>query len=192
MPAPSRDATEFLRSRRSVPAKLLMPPVPDTAEVHQLLTAAARCPDHGKLEPWRFVVLTEGAMPRLAALAQDRAAALGLDAERALKGRSQFDAGHLAVVVVASPKASDKVPQVEQTLSAGAVCAALLNGALAAGWGANWLTGWPAYDRRFVEDGLGLAPQEFVAGIIHIGTARSLPPDRPRPDVAALTQWVRE
>ncbi|SEO10382.1 Nitroreductase [Pseudorhodobacter antarcticus] len=188
----AQTATDFLQTRRSVPAKTLALPVPDAAALHPILTAAARVPDHGKLEPWRFLVLHQGAMPRLAALARTRAAALGLDAERTLKGAAQYDAGHLAVVVIAAPKPSDKVPQIEQILSAGAVCVSLVNAALAAGWGANWLSGWPSHDRAFVETGFGLAPHETVAGIIHIGTITTPTSDRPRPDVAALTTWANE
>jgi nitroreductase len=190
MPNPNPAALDFLLRRRSRPAKTLREPVPQRAALEQILTAAARSPDHGKLEPWRFIVLEKGAMPRLADLAEARARALGLDAERTAKGRSQYDAGNLAVVVVASPKPSEKVPEIEQILSAGAVCLALLNAAEAAGWGANWLTGWPAHDRAFITEGFGLQPQEFVAGLLHIGTETATAPDRPRPDVAALTQWI--
>ncbi|MFN4171341.1 MAG: nitroreductase family protein [Pseudorhodobacter sp.] len=191
-PEPRPDVTDFLRTRRSVPPKLLSPPAPGRAAIEKLLTQAARSPDHGKLEPWRFIVLEQGAMARLADLAGRRAHAAGLEPEAVAKARAQFDAGICAVVVVASPKPSDKVPQIEQVLSAGAVCLALLNSALAAGWGAGWLTGWAAHDRGFVETGLGLAPQEFVAGIVHIATAPGPMADRPRPDMAGLTQWVAE
>jgi nitroreductase len=90
------------------------------------------------------------------------------------------------VVVVASPRPSSKIPQIEQTLSAGALCFGLVNAAEAAGWGANWLTGWPVYDRGFLDAGLGLAAEEWVAGVIHIGTVTAETPDRPRPDLARL------
>ncbi|MGB8814978.1 MAG: nitroreductase [Paracoccaceae bacterium] len=190
MPHPNPAALEFLLTRRSHPAKILHAPVPSAAELTPILTAAARSPDHGKLEPWRFVVLERGVMPRLATLAEARARDLGYDAERIAKGRSQFDQGNLAIVVVSSPKSSEKVPQIEQTLSAGAVCLGLLNAAHAAGWGACWLTGWVAHDRGFVESGLGLTAHEFVAGIVHIGTPSAASPDRPRPDIAALTSWI--
>ena len=183
-------ASAFAHKRRSVPAKTLGLPVPNREELLPLLTAAARVPDHGKLEPWRFIVLERAAMERLARLAQTHAATLGLDSDKAAKGVSQFEAGQLAVVVVSSPKASEKVPQIEQTLSAGAACLSLLNAALAAGWGANWLTGWPAHDRGFVTEALGLAAHETVAGIIHIGSITKPSPDRPRPDVAAPTTWA--
>lgn len=190
MPAPNPAALDFLLTRRSRPAKTLAEPVPDRATLETLLSAAARTPDHGKLEPWRFVVLGKGAMPRLAKAVQARGEAIGLDPEQITKGRSQFDQGHLAVAVIEVQKPSDKIPALEQTYSAGAVCLALLNAALAAGWGANWLTGWPSHDRGFVQSELGLGDQERIAGLIHIGTETSAPPDRPRPNLATITTWV--
>ena len=190
MPTPNPQALDFLLTRRSRPAKTLAEPVPDRAALNTLLTAAARTPDHGKLEPWRFIVLNKGAMPRLADAAQTRGAALGMDAEQIAKGRGQFDQGHLAVAVIEVQKPSPKIPLLEQTYSAGAVCLALVNAALAAGWGANWLSGWPSHDREFMQSALGLADHERIAGLIHIGTETSAPPDRPRPDIAVLTTWV--
>ncbi|WYK03578.1 nitroreductase [Cereibacter sphaeroides f. sp. denitrificans] len=192
MPDPKPEVLDFLLSRRSRPAKTLALPVPDRAALAPILTAALRTPDHGKLEPWRLIVLEAGAMPRLAAMAEARAEALALDPDKSAKGRAQFEQSHLAVVVVARPQPSDKVPEIEQILSAGAVCLSLLNAAQAAGWGANWLTGWPAYDRGFLREAFGLADREFVAGIVHIGSETVAPPERPRPDVASLTTWVSE
>jgi len=189
MPPRNQAALDFLLTRRSRPAKTLAPPVPDRAELEHLLTAAARTPDHGKLEPWRFVVLGRSALQALAAAVPARHVALGLPDEQLEKGLAQFRDGYLAVAVIESPVASDKVPAIEQTYSAGAVCLSLLNAALAAGWGANWLSGWPTHDRGFVEPQLGLAPQERVVGIIHIGTETAAPPERPRPDLARKVQW---
>ena len=105
------------------------------------------------------------------------------------KGRSQFDQGHLAVAVIEVQKPSPKIPPLEQTYSAGAVCLALLNAALAAGWGANWLSGWPSHDRAFMRAGLELADHERIAGLIHIGTEGAIPPERPRPDIESITTW---
>ncbi|NCO86354.1 MAG: nitroreductase [Rhodobacterales bacterium] len=190
MPTPNPAALDFLLTRRSRPAKTLGLPVPDRAALRPLLIAAARTPDHGKLEPWRFVVLEKPALARLAEVADRRATALGMDEQARAKGRQQFDQGQLAVAVVASPKPSDKVPPIEQTYSAGAACLALLNAALAAGWGANWLSGWPSHDRAFVTEALDLAPHETLVGFVHIGTETAAPPDRPRPDIDALTTWV--
>lgn len=189
MPERNSAALEFLLSRRSRPAKTLSTPIPDKDALDQILTAALRTPDHGKLEPWRLIVLEKPAMAALADLAEARAADLGLDDVQAQKGRGQFDLSHLAVVVVESPVPAEKVPQIEQTYSAGAVCLALLNAALASGWGANWLSGWVSHDRGFVEQGLGLQAHERVAGLIHLGTETSAPPERPRPDLTEKVSW---
>ncbi|WP_299944172.1 nitroreductase family protein [uncultured Ruegeria sp.] len=185
-------ALDFLNVRRSRPAKTLVAPAPTREELMPLLTAAARSPDHGKLEPWRFVVIEQGAMQRLAKLTETSGLAMGKSPEDIAKARTQFEMGHLAVAVIEVQKRSEKIPAIEQTYSAGAVCLALLNAALAAGWGANWLSGWQSHDRSFCQQGLGLAENEKIAGFIHIATEGMVPPERPRPDVAALTQWVSE
>ena len=192
MPDPNPNALSFLLNRRSRPAKTLTQPAPTREELLPLLTAAGRTPDHGKLEPWRFIVLDAGAMPRLADCAEKRGIALGLPTEQIEKGRAQFDLGILAVAVIEVQKPSEKIPPLEQTYSAGAVCLALLNAALAAGWGANWLSGWPSHDRGFMTEALALEPHERIAGFIHIATEGAVPPERPRPDIDAITTWVSE
>lgn len=183
---------DFLLKRRSSPAKLLQAPVPSRAELGDLLTAAARVPDHGKLEPWRFVVLERAALARLAQAARDFATKTGIEESQADKGVAQFADSPLCVVVIASPKPSDKIPQIEQTLSTGAVCLSLVNAALGSGWGASWLTGWIAHDQAFARQAYGLTGGEWVAGMIHLGTSPSAAPERPRPDVPSLITWVSE
>lgn len=191
MPDPNPAALDFLLTRRSRPAKTLGLPIPTPEQLIPILTAAARSPDHGKLEPWRFVVLEGIALRRLGDHARSRAAALGLDAEQADKGAQQFETGHLAVAVIEVQKSSEKIPALEQTYAVGGVCLALLNAALASGWGANWLSGWPSHDRAFMAQALELALHERIAGFIHIGTETSTPPDRPRPDLAQIVTWQR-
>ncbi|MFU8883331.1 MAG: nitroreductase family protein [Rhodobacterales bacterium] len=191
MPDPNPAALDFLLTRRSRPAKTLGLPVPTPEQLIPILTAAARSPDHGKLEPWRFVVLEGAALPRLGEHARARAAAMGLEAEQADKGAQQFETGHLAVAVIEVHKPSEKIPALEQTYAVGGVCLALLNAALASGWGANWLSGWPSHDRGFMTGALALGPQERIAGFIHIGTETSVPPERPRPDLAQIVSWQR-
>ncbi len=190
MPPANAAALDFLLTRRSRPAKTLTTPVPDRAAIDTLLTAAARTPDHGKLEPWRFIVLGKPALSRLADMVPARGEALGIDPEKITKGQTQYAQADLAIAVISSPKPSEKIPQIEQIYSAGAVCLALLNAALAAGWGANWLSGWASHDRDFIRDGLGLADHETVAGFIHLGTETNPPPERPRPDLQSITTWV--
>lgn len=180
------DATDFLLSRRSYAAKALTAPAPEGDGLGRLLTAAVRVPDHGMLEPWRFLVLSGAGLARVAAAIRARAAASGQDAD---KGATLYERVPLVVAVVASPKESPKIPAIEQTLSAGAVALGLVNAALAEGWGAAWITGWPAYDRPLLEETLGLAPQEWIAGFVALGTG-TVPSDRPRPDVAALVTRI--
>lgn len=190
MPEKNQAALEFLLTRRSRPAKTLTLPVPDRDALMPILTAAARTPDHGKLEPWRFIVLEKPALDRLAEVAQSRGAALGLDEAQIQKGVDQFRNANLAVAVVEIIKPNEKVPAVEITYSAGAVCLSLLNAALASGWGANWLSGWASHDRDFCTEALDLSDNERIAGFLHIGTEKATPPERPRPDLEAITTWL--
>ncbi len=187
---PHPEVLEFLRCRRSRPAKTLTGPTPDRPEIEALLEIAARTPDHGKLEPWRFVVLEKPALARLAGMIPERAAALNIAPDKIDKAIAQYANADLAIAVVSCPDATAKVPVIEQVYSAGAVCLALLNAALASGWGANWLSGWASHDPVFVTDGMGLKDGETIAGLIHIGTETTPPPERPRPQVPALTTWL--
>ncbi len=190
MSDPRPEVLQFLASRRSRPARTLVAPVPERAQIMAMLRLGARAPDHGKLEPWRFIVLEKPALTRLAALVLKRGAQIDPNPPKLEKCHSQFADADLVVAVVSAPDASEKVPEIDQIMSAGAVCLGLLNGALASGWGACWLSGWMAQDRVFLRQGLGLSDREFVAGFIHIGTETRLPPERPRPDIAALTTWI--
>ncbi|MFC0813398.1 nitroreductase family protein [Paracoccus panacisoli] len=179
----------FMRHRRSHPPRTLLAPGPDRHELMNLLTLAARVPDHGKLGPWRFVVLERAALDRLAPALADHVAAAGGDAAAVDKARSAFDSP-LIVAVVSSPVDHPKVPEWEQFLSAGAVCLSLLNAALAAGYGAAWLSG-PATDPAFATAHLGLSPRERVAGLVHIGRRGPADvPERPRPDVDERTSFL--
>lgn len=187
--APDPAALAFLLSRRSRIAKTLAAPGPDRDTLRTILTAAARSPDHGKLEPWRFIVLEGGASAAMGALTRRLGEARGLDPDRLHRAAEPFEIAPVTLCVVAAPNAEASVPEVEQILSAGAVCLAALNAALASGWAANWLTNWMAFDREFLETGLSLAPHEFVAGFLHIGTPTVAPKDRPRPDLEAKTEW---
>src|SRR5688572_13632537 len=117
MPDPNPAALDFLLSRRSRPARTLALPIPSREEVLQLLTAAARVPDHGKLVPWRFIVLTRPATDRLARLVEEIGPALGIEPEKVAKAASQYSMADLAIAVVQVPRPTDKVPGIEQTYS---------------------------------------------------------------------------
>lgn len=190
MPPRNDAALAFLKKRRSRPAKLFRFPVPSRDQLAEILGAAIRVPDHGKLQPWRLVVVQGAAFTRIADLAEARARELGGDDEKVAKGRGQFDLGKLAVVVIAAPQPSPKIPPVEQLMSAAALCFGIVNAAEAAGWGACWLTGWPAHDATFAARAFDCTDGESIAGIIHIGTPPEDGPDRPRPDLAKIVTWV--
>ncbi|MGO4705886.1 nitroreductase [Microvirga sp. 2MCAF38] len=176
-----------LQQRRSVPALWLTEPGPNPTDIDTLLTIAARVPDHGKLVPWRFIVIEGDGRRRLGEIA---AAAFKADqpeaeAEKVAVELARFSHAPLVVAVVSRVKPHVKIPDWEQELSAGAVCMNLLNAAHALGFSASWLTGWTAFDRR-VLDALGLAPDERLAGYVHIGTAKETPTDRPRPSLSDI------
>ena len=190
MPKRNEDALAFMLARRSVSHKTLVAPVPSREELDVILTAGTRVPDHKMLEPFRFLVLQDAALNRLADAAHARALALDMSADQAAKARFSFANALLSVAVVASPKQTDLIPEVEQTLAVGACCTSVLNAALASGWGANWITGWAAFDGPFLTEHLGLSADEYVAGFMHMGTARTEPSERKRPDLNAITTWV--
>ena len=175
---------DFLATRRSASAVTLREPAPSPAEIADLIRLAARVPDHGKLAPWRFVILDGAAKAEFAARLE--ALALSRDDARAAAKLAKLKLPPLGVAVVASPKAGTDIPAWEQELSAGAVCTTLLYAAQALGYGANWITDWYAYDREAMAI-LGLTPEERVAGFVFMGTAAEPPMERERPDPAALT-----
>lgn len=183
----------LLETRRSVPARQLGAPGPDPAQLDALLRAAVRVPDHGKLVPFRLLLLRGAARARLgAALAELQQRKEPNAAPAAIeKSRERFNAAPLIVVVIARTAPDHpKVPEQEQILAAGCVAYNLLLGAHALGFAAQWLTGWSAYDRDAAAI-LGLAANERVIGYVHVGTPAEAIPDRDRPDAAALTaEWT--
>lgn len=180
---------EALELRRSIPSKQLGEPGPDPSTQMRMLQAAVRVPDHGKLVPFRFLRIQSadrqvlGDMLAVRTLQRDPQAADSV----VEKDRARFSHAPLIITVVAQLTAGHKVPEQEQLLTAGCVCFALLQAAQALGFGAQWLTGWAAYD-EVIGQALGLQANEKVAGFIHIGTPRLDVPERERPDAAALLE----
>lgn len=190
MPDHRPEVLDFLLTRRSRPAKTLGPEAPEKSVIETILTAASRTPDHGKLVPWRFVVLSdETRRQQIADLSIDRMAKLGIEPDKIEKNARSFSYGGAIVAVILSPVASEKIPLWEQELAGGAVCLALLNAALASGWGANWLTGPLCRDSEFLSEAFGCSEGESIAGFLHIGNETVVPADRDRPDIQAITEW---
>ncbi len=179
----------YLKTRRTIPASQLGEPAPGSATLREMLTIAARVPDHGKLAPWRFILFDKGARKKAVAGLTTIAAKHPDEKERAIrdaKAKGFLDAP-LVVAVVSAPIADHpKIPLWEQQLSSACVALNLVHAANAYGFAANWLTGWYAYDEE-AKAWLGLKPGEKIAGFIHIGTAMVPSVERDRPDVEALT-----
>ncbi len=175
---------DLLNQRRSTPSRQLGPPGPSPEQLRWMLASAMRVPDHGKLAPWRILAIEGQARLRLGDFLARRALALDPAAPAAAveKDRQRFSYAPLALTVIAAPRPHPKVPEIEQVLSAGSVCFALLQAAQALGFGAQWLTGWAAYDEA-VKAHLGLRDGESIAGFIHVGSAKEPAPERVRPSV---------
>lgn len=185
---PQPGVLDFLALRRSASAAALRAPAPGDDELAALLRLATRVPDHGKLAPWRFIVLAGEAKAAFAA-SLETIAARQPNPEKAKGALFKIKTPPLTVAVV-SRLLEATIPEWEQRLSSAAVCMSLLIAAQAAGYGANWITDWYAYDPEAAAL-LGLAPGERVAGFVHIGTPAEPPQERVRPDVAALTtRWT--
>jgi nitroreductase len=181
------ETLRLLSTRRSVAPHLLGEPGPTEAELETLLTIAARVPDHGRLTPWRFLVIEGEARQRIGAAI---AAAFRADNPRASPESVAFEERRLAraplvIAVVSRAAPHVKIPEWEQLLSAGAAAMTLVVAANAMGFSTSWITEWYAFDRR-VLDALGLEPTERVAGFVHIGRPMEAPVERPRPALADL------
>jgi nitroreductase len=185
------DATlDMMARRRSVAPIALHEPGPDARQLERLLTLATRVPDHGKLAPWRLIVFQgEGRERAGAALAEvfleDQPDA---DPDRIAFERNRFTRSPLVIGVVSRATPHVKIPEWEQTLSAGAVCMSLVFAANAMGFATSWITEWCAYDRRVLRR-FGLAEHEKMAGFVHVGRASAAPEDRARPALAEVVAY---
>lgn len=184
-------ALSLLATRRSVKPRELVAPGPDAAELRQILTIAARTPDHGKLTPWRFVVIASERREDFARLLRRALEAEDPGALPAKHDKADEFARQAPVLVAVVSAAVDghKIDRWEQELSAGAAAMNLLHGAHALGYAAGWVTGWMAYSPA-VTAAL-CEPGERIAGFVFIGTPAGPMEDRPRPDLAdVVREWA--
>lgn len=172
-----------LMTRRSVVAKNLGEPGPDAQTLDAILRTGLRVPDHGKLGPWRLQVLGRSAQSALGDVLASVYAADNPDAreDQIAFERARPSRAPILIVVSSRLRRDHKIPEIEQLLSSGAVCQNLLNAATLLGYGAQWLTEWPAYDQR-VKSALGAPADDHIIGFISIGTSVEAPNERPRPE----------
>ncbi|WP_288937701.1 nitroreductase [uncultured Sphingomonas sp.] len=181
----------LLSTRRSGKPRDLVAPGPDGAQLDRILAIAARTPDHGKLAPWRFVIVGDEQRDAFARLLVESCRAEKPEAtQKELDGLDQFARQAPALVVVlSSPRPDSPIPLWEQELSAGAATMNLLHAAHAMGFAGGWLTGWAAFSPR-VRDAFGAAP-ERIAGFVFLGTSGRPLDERPRPDMARIvSHWT--
>lgn len=179
----------LVSTRRSGKPRDMVAPGPDAAQLQTILTATMRVPDHGKLAPWRFVIVGAEQRGALAALLTGAYRAEKPEAGRLeIEAMEQFARQAPALVVALSSPRPSHIPEWEQQLSAGAACMNLLHAATAMGFVGGWLTGWPAYSDR-VRDAFGAAP-ERIAGFLFLGSPAKPLEERPRPDYdAVVSRW---
>lgn len=180
----------LLQTRRSGKPRDLIAPGPDDGQLRQILEVALRTPDHGKLAPWRFVIVPQDKRAALADLL-----ATAYRAEKPDAGRLEIEAmeqfayqAPTLVVALSAPVAGSKIPVWEQELSVGAAIMNLLHATHALGFAGGWLTGWPTYNAD-VQAAFGSEKQK-LAGFIFIGTPARAQEERPRPDYnEIISKW---
>lgn len=182
-------ALSLLETRRSGKPRDLVAPGPSAEELDHILTIAMRSPDHGKISPWRFVIVSRNQRQQLAdllarALPEHDPEASSAHYAKALEFAHQAP---VMITLISSPVQGHKIPAWEQELSCGAVAMNLLHAAHALGYVGGWITGWQAYSprvtRAFCEEG------ERIAGFIFLGTPANPLEERPRP---TLTDHVSD
>ncbi len=194
------DALNALKTRRSVSVRDMVAPAPSDVDLQQILTVATRVPDHGKLCPWRIVVLSEAGAVKLGDIAAQQFASANLQAEeKHLEAeRQRFRRAPLCLAVLSMPILATK-PVWEQELSAGSVCMNILHAAHALGYAGKWLTEWVAYDSAILAalvaasspHSTHAAEQPRIAGFIYLGSKASEPEDRERPDLAEVVSELK-
>jgi len=180
----------LVATRRSGKPREMVAPGPDAVQLGRILAAAMRVPDHGKLAPWRFVVIGEDRRDAFAAMLQQAwRSEHGAEDRPDVAAIDQFARqAPTLVVVLSTPIAEAKIPLWEQELSAGAACMTMLTAAHAEGFVGGWLTGWAAYSPAVV-GALG-HPGTKIAGFLFIGTPGKAPEERPRPsDDSIVSHW---
>jgi nitroreductase len=183
-------ALAFLKSRKSASAKAMGAPGPTKMQLAEMLEIAVRVPDHGKLNPWRFIVFEGAARAKIgqqfAAIWEKQKPNHG--AESLIFQSGLFLRAPVVICVVSTAAEHFKIPVWEQHLSAAAVCYNLVLAAGALGFDAQWQSDWVAYDAA-AKTAMGLKEHEKVAGLIYTGTTTLALEDRPRPASAQLTTW---
>ncbi|UYZ84779.1 nitroreductase [Entomomonas sp. E2T0] len=184
----TQEILNFLRTRRSAATPTLTAPGPTPEELTDILNIGLRTPDHGKIEPWRLLVVEGDARKALGTqLAKNFALEKNTLTEKQQEKLTQIVTHTvtdvpLIIYVISCIDKNSHIPELEQLLSAGAVCMNILWAVNAYGYGANWISGWLAYSEH-TKKTIGIKENEEVAGVIFIGSTDKVNPERKRPDL---------
>jgi nitroreductase len=171
-------AIDALLSRRS--ARALAEPAPDDAALELIFSSAVRAPDHGRLRPWRFVVIRGAARERFGELLAEHLQRTHAQCAEETLQRERLKAFRAPVIVAVAAQcnAAVKIPVIEQTLSAATAAHAMMLAAFALGFNAMWKTGGAAYDPA-VKQALDLRPDDPIVGFLYLGTEAAAPAAAP-------------
>lgn len=186
------DLPEFLLKRRSIVVRNMAEPGPTDGDLENILRAGMRVPDHGRLTPWRFMVIRGDArdkMGKVLGTAFRKANPDCIDEQVEIE-EERFSRAPLVIAVISRTQPEHKIPEWEQVLSSGAACQNMLTAALGMGYAAQWITEWCAYNDD-VKAALGLEPNDRVAGFLYLGTRTEEPTDRQRPEYEEIvSEWT--
>jgi len=186
---PNLEALNLLLSRRSVKSRDMAMPAPNAKDLETILSAAIRVPDHGKLTPWRYVVLESAGQEQLGESITKALIKENETSEKVAEKMAGFATqAPLLIVAIFNPERDHAIPLDEQKFSMGAACMNMLLATHALGYAGLWLTGWASRSPSVAED-LGLSKNEQIAGFMFIGTPQKVPNERPRPNVADITSF---
>ncbi|MDP9065221.1 MAG: nitroreductase family protein [Pseudomonadota bacterium] len=153
-------------------AARLSEPGPTPQHLAQILAAAAHVPDHGRLRPWRLIVLDGPIRKEFAhaAASAKRARNPAMNEEQVRNEREKIERSPAIIVVACGVRRDQsKIPEIEQVIAAAAAAQNLFLAAHALGYGVMWKTGAAAYDPG-VKASLALAADDHIVGIMHVGT----------------------
>jgi nitroreductase len=186
------DASDFLLSRRSIVVRNMASPGPTDEDLEKILRAGMRVPDHGRLTPWRFIVIRGEARDKMGQVLGEAFRMANPDCidEQVEIEEERFARAPVVIAVASRTVPEHKIPEWEQILSSGAACQNMLTSALGMGYAAQWITEWCAYNDH-VKDALGLEANDKVAGFLYLGSRTEEPTDRQRPEYADIvSEWT--
>ena len=185
------ETIDFLTTRRSTVARMMDGPGPSDDELKKIMEAGMRVPDHGRLTPWRFIVIRGDARDTIGNVIADAFKKNNPDAieEQIEIEQERLTRAPVVIAVVSRVQKEHKIPEWEQVLSAGAACQTMLIAAQSMGYAAQWLTEWYAYDAD-VKAAIGAESDDEIAGFVYLGTGTGELSDRARPDYDDIvSEW---